>query len=369
MQNRFKRRYNILYTTAFGYMMGGGQWSLYYLIKHLDKGIFQPIVICPAEGELAKRMRGLGTEVICFDAGRIRYLNPCLIKRFISIIKNKEIALIHTDSPTETFYAGIAAKMMGIPLIWHIRVSDGEWLLDRVLSSLATRVVLVANAINKRFAWLKDWQKMVVIYNGIDLEEFDHFPATVSIRVEFNIPKDTVLLGCIGRIEEQKGQEYLVSAMRNIENAKLILVGRGEKEYISKIQGLCNEFNISDHVIQLDHRDDIPSLIREIDMLVSPTLTEGFSRIILEAMVARKPVVATHTGGNSEAVDDEITGYIVPPRDAAALAAKINKLIANKKERTAMGQTGRKRVESFFTIQQHAEEIKKLYLEILEKRK
>jgi glycosyltransferase involved in cell wall biosynthesis len=361
-----KKRYRILYTTSFSDMVGGGQWSLYYLIKHLDKAIFHPIVACPVEGELSERMRGVRAEVICLDVGRIRYLNPFVIKKFISIIKARQIDLIHADSTTETFYAGIVARMMGIPLIWHIRVSEREWLLDKVLSLLSTRLILVANALRRRFAWLADRRKMVVIYNGIDLEEFDHFPTTASIRVEFNIPKDTVILGCIGRIEEQKGQEHLISAMRHIDNAKLILVGRGGKEHISKIQGLCNEFNISDRVIQLDHRDDIPSLIREIDILVFPTLTEGFSRIILEAMAGRKPVVATDTGGNSEAVDDEITGYIVPPRDAAALAAKINKLIADKKERRVMGQAGRKRVEGFFTIQKNVKGIQEVYLDILE---
>ena len=349
-------------------MMGGGQWSLYYLIKHLNKDTFHPIVLCPADRELAERMREAGAEVVCFDVGRIRYLNPFVIMKLISIIKARQIALVHTDSSTETLYAGIAARLMRIPLIWHIRVSEREWFLDRVLSLLSTRLIMVAGAISRRFTWLKEHHKMVVVHNGIDLEAFDNFPTTFSIRDEFNISKDTVLLGCIGRIEKRKGQEYLASAMRYIDSAKLILVGAGGEEYTSKIKKLCNDFGISNRVIFAGSRDDIPSLFKEIDILVFPSISgEGFPRVILEAMAAGKPVIATDDAGNAEADKDGLTGYIVPTANISALAAKIKKLVADKKKRRAMGQAGRKRLEELFTIQQHVRRVQALYMGILSK--
>ena len=363
-----KRKNNILYTTSFPHMIGGGQWSLYYLIKHLDKTIFHPIVVCPAKGELSERMRGVGAEVVFFDVGRIRYLNPLVIKKFVSLVKEKRIALIHTDSTTETFYAGIAAQMMRIPLVWHIRVSEEEWVIDRVLATLSTKLILVANAIKNRFAWLSDHHKMIVVYNGIDFEEFDHFPAASSIRQEFNITKDTVLVGCIGRIEKRKGQEYLVSAMKHVDSTKLILVGTGEKEYIRKIKMLCDEIGTSDRVMFLGSRDDIPSVLNEIDILVFPSIRgEGFPRVILEAMAAGKPVVATDDGGNREAVEDALTGYLIPTENISALAAKINELVGDKHKRMAMGQAGRRRVEECFTVQHYVQSIQEIYWEIIGK--
>jgi starch synthase (maltosyl-transferring) len=363
-----KRKYNILYTTSFAHMMGGGQRSLYYLIKHLNKEIYHPIVLCPGAGELADKMREAGSEVVFLDVGRIRYLNPLVVKKFVSLVKERQVALIHTDSTTETFYAGIAARMMRIPLVWHIRVSEREWFLDRVLSLLSTRLILVAKAIGRRFAWLRDHQKMVVIYNGIDLEEFDHFPITSSIREEFNISKETVFLGCIGRIEERKGQEYLISAMRNIKSAKLILVGRGDDGYTGRMQSLCNELGISDRVFFAGARDDISSVLKEIDILVFPSIGgEGFPRVLLEAMAARRPVIATDDAGNPEAVEDALTGYIVPTANSAALTEKIKEMVADKKKRRAMGQAGRKRLEELFTIQQHVKRIDALYQGILSK--
>jgi hypothetical protein len=93
--HRERKRYRILYPSSFSHMIGGGQWSLYYLIKHLNKDMFRSIVLCPGEGEFAEKMKSVGAEVICFDVGRIRYLNPLVIKKFISIIRNKHIDLIH----------------------------------------------------------------------------------------------------------------------------------------------------------------------------------------------------------------------------------------------------------------------------------
>lgn len=363
-----RKRHHILYTTSFSHMMGGGQWSLYYLIRHLNKDVFYPIVVCPEEGELTAMMRGAGAEVLCLDVGRIRYLNPFVITRLISLIKNKQIDLIHTDSSAETFYAGIAARIMRIPLVWHIRVSEQAWFIDRVLSMLSTKLMLVASAISKRFAWLENTKKVVVVYNGIDLEEFDSFSSSSSIREEFGIAHGTVLLGSIGRIEKRKGQEYLISAMRDIDNAKLVLVGGGAQKDIHELKILCNSFNIADRVIHVGYRDDIPALLKAIDIFVFPTIRgEGFARAILEAMAAGKPVVASDDGGNPEAVVDGLTGYIVPVGDSSSLAEKLNDLVGNKKKRTAMGRAGRKRVEEFFTIQRNVEEIQGVYLDILEK--
>lgn len=366
MQTASSGRYNILFTTPFNYMFGGGQWSLYYLIKHLNKGVFHPIVLCPGEGELAVKMRSVGAEVLYLKVGRMRYLNPVVIWKLVKIIRKQNINLIHTDSTSETLYAGIAAKLSGIPLVWHIRASQGELLLDSILSVLSTRLILVSNALRLRFKWAKAINKMVTIHNGIDLESFDNFPKLQSIRKEFNIDKDTVLLACLGRIEERKGQEYLIQAMRQVDKVKLILAGSGDEVYLNRIKSLCEGLNISDRVFFAGHREDIPVILKEIDIVVFPVITgEGFSRVILEAMAAAKPVIASDDAGNPEAVEDGKTGYIVPAKDSAALAERINELVMDAKKRKTMGRNGRKRVDDFFSIKKNIEATESLYSNIL----
>jgi len=360
-----RKKYNILYTTSFSTMAGGGQWSLYYLIKHLNKDRFHPVVFCPDEGELAQKMKAAGAEVIILTTGRIRSLSPSTVIKFISIIKERNIALIHTDSTTETFYAGIAARIMNVPLIWHIRAKDGEWLLDRALSAVSTKLILVADALKTRFTWINK-RKAPTIYNGIDLEEFDSSVSPQSVRDEFNIDRDTIILACIGRIEQKKGQEYVVSAMKHVLHAKLLLAGMADETYLKQINTLCDELGISDRVIFAGQRNDIPALLRSIDILVLPTLTEAFPRVILEAMAAAKPVVATDTGGNAEAVADTVTGFLVQTNDAATLAGKISELINNKEKRYQMGMAGRRRVEKNFDIRNIVRQVEEEYTKILE---
>ena len=358
-------KYNILYTTSYNRMMGGGQWSLYYLIKHLNKDIFHPIVLCPEEGELADNMRSAGADMIFMDTGRISHLNPFVIKKLVSIIKERRIALIHTDSTTETFYAGISAKILGIPLIWHIRGSEEEWFLDWILALLSTKLILVANTLSSRFKWLKGGSKLSVIYNAVDIEEFDAFPSSYSLREEFKISKDMALIGCIGRIEERKGQKYLIDAMKGVDNVKLVFIGNGDVEYLKWIKDMCEKLNVSDRVIFGGYRDNIPALLKGIDILAFPTLTEAFSRVILEAMAAGKPVIATDVGGNREAVVDGVTGYIIPSKDTLVLADRINKLVSSREKREEMGKAGRMRLEEFFAIKNNVQAVEKLYKEII----
>lgn len=363
-----KKKCNILYTTSFGHMAGGGQWSLYYLIKHLNKERFHPVVLCPDEGELRENMRAVGADVILFKMSRIMYLSPFVICKLITIMKKLKIHLVHTDSSTETFYAGIATRIIGIPLIWHIRVSNAEWFLDRLLSFLSTRLILVARALSSRFRWLEGGKKMVTVHNAIDLEEFDNFPVEYSIRKEFNIDKNTVVLTCIGRVEENKGQEYLVHAMKYVDNAKLLIIGKEEEGYFKTLKGIIERFGLPDRIIFTGHRKDIPFILREIDILVFPTVAgEGFSRVILEAMAAGKPIIATDVGGNPEAVIDEVTGYIVPVKDPKSLAKRINDLAKDKEKREKMGVAGREEVTKHYNIRKQVETIQNLYVSLLKK--
>ncbi len=356
--------HNILYTTSFETMAGGGQWSLYYLIKHLDKRRFHPIVLCPGEGELAERMREIGAEVLFLKMGRIRHLNPLVVWRLLSFIKENSIDLIHTDSTTETFYCGIAAGIRGIPLVWHIRVDEGGGFLYRVLSMLATRIIIVSQALRMGFPWLRSDDRLAIIYNAIDLEDFDS-SSTSPIRKELEIKGGETLLASIGRIEEKKGHEILISAMKDIKDARLVIIGRGEAGYINRLKALSESYGISDRVFFMGYREDIPSILKEIDILVVTSFTEGFSRAILEAMAAGKPVIATDVGGNREAVADGLTGYIVPPGDSNALVNRIKDLINAPEKRERMGRAGRKRVEEEFTIEKNIEKVEGIYRELL----
>jgi glycosyltransferase involved in cell wall biosynthesis len=350
-------------------MKGGGQWSIYHLLKHLDRNNFRPVLLCPEEGTLAEKARAIAVDIVIQKMGRIRQLNPLSLRRLLTTLKREEIHLIHTDSPTQTLYTGLVAKITGIPLLWHIRASDPEWFWDRVLSALTARHVLVAKSICQRFAWLENSKRLIVIHNGLDIQEFDTLSLIpAGLRKEHLLDEKTVLLGCIGRLEPKKGQELAISALRYVDtkDVKLLLVGAGENTYLRRLRGLARELAVSHQVIYTGYREDIPSLLQEIDILVLPTITEAFSRVILESMAAQIPIITTDVGGNSEAVAHGTTGYIVPPQDVQALADRMNELIKDGDKRKKMGEAGRARVQELFTMERHVALIEKLYHEILD---
>ncbi|MBI5326788.1 MAG: glycosyltransferase [Deltaproteobacteria bacterium] len=367
MSKKNTNRHNILYFSSFGSMKGGGQRSLFYLVRGLNKNIFNPIVVCPEEGELVNKLKETGIETVVMPSRRFRHLSIRFIIKLLRLFKEKNIAIVHTDAPAETFYAGVAARLLGIPLVWHIRVSNGNKVINSLLSYLCAKLILVAKSLESRFPYLNS-NKLVPIINGINVEEFDAFSRT-DIRKEIGTDKDTVVIGCIGRIEEMKGQEYLVRAIdivsRERRDFRVLLIGEADETYYKDIMALMDSLNITMLFSYLGYRTDTAGIIKDVDILVSSSFQEGLSRVILEAMAAGKPVIATDVGGTGEAVIDGINGYIIHPGNYNALAETILNLLSSPEKRKEMGTQGRQRVEHLFSLTDNINKTEQLYLSIL----
>ena len=187
---------------------------------------------CPRMKILPKRFATKDIVVIIQNLPPIRYLILFCFCRpsafLIRLIDDYEIALIHTDGPRNTFYAGLAAKLKHRPLVWHIRSSERDR-YDALLVPLCTKIILVANALRRRFAWTRNDKKFTTIHNGVDLSEFDD-PCSLypNIRSEYNMDEDAILIGSFARIDAMKGQHHLIEAcamLRNHFHFKLFLYG------------------------------------------------------------------------------------------------------------------------------------------------
>ena len=367
-QSKKKEKINILYFSSFGTLKGGGQRSLFYLLRGLNKELFNPIVVCPEPGDLIDQLQALGIATLVMPFKRLRQLSGGFIWRILRLIQERRISLVHTDAPAETFYAGIAARLAGVPLIWHIRVSDAGP-ADHLLAALATRLIMVASSLRARFP-ATPAKKLIPIINGIDVAEFDAQP-TVGIREEIGAASNTLLIGCVGRLEEMKGQEYLIRAVKLLSGQgrdfRVLLLGAADENYQKKLVALMGELAVSEYFIQLGFRLDTPGIIKELDLLVSASsFGEGLSRVILEAMAAGKPVVATAVGGAGEAIAEGITGYVVPPRDPQTLAEAMLRLLTSPERRREFGAQGRGRGEEHFCLARNIATTERLYLEILQ---
>ena len=178
------------------------------------------------------------------------------------------------------------------------------------------------------------------------------------------------MIGTIGQLYPDKGQKTFIEAasivLKTYPATKFLIVGETKKErYKTQLQDLVDKLGIKDKVIFTGKRNDIPQILASIDVFAFPTLKEGFARVIIEAMACAKPVIATRVGGNSEAVIDKISGFIIPINSPDMLAQKIIELIQDEDKRKSMGSIGRERVVNNFSLEHYVEKMKKIYNEFL----
>lgn len=214
-------------------------------------------------------------------------------------------------------------------------------------------------------------QKIIQIYNGVDTEIF--YPA--GIRYPNRQEKGEYLtIGTVGRLQGEKDQITLVKAINRVlssienrkdRNIRLVIVGDGPLR--QDLEGLIDEMGISEHVELLGSRDDINELMRKFDLFVLPSLTEGISNTILEAMATGLPVIATNVGGNPELVLDNETGVLVPVTDDNAIADAIIKYIDKPELLAIHGDRGRHRVLEHFSIDSMVKGYESLYDTTMEK--
>ncbi|VAX05390.1 FIG040338: Glycosyl transferase [hydrothermal vent metagenome] len=199
-------------------------------------------------------------------------------------------------------------------------------------------------------------QKISQIYNGVDTEKFSFTKYRLPLPVENFSPKDGIVIGTIGRMQPEKDQLTLVRAfialLDTVENGserlRLVLIGDGPLR--EQVQALLREAGV-EHLAWLPGvRSDAAEMMQALDIFVLPSLIEGVSNTILEAMATGLPVVATAVGGNPELVSQEKTGVTVPAADEAAMSRAIQRYIDAPELRNTHGKAGLLRVEKMFSM-------------------
>ncbi len=367
------RPFNIMYLSSFGSFKGGGQVSLFQLVSNLDRKVVYPYVTLPTEGGLAKQLRKQGIEVIIQSFPKLvdlrihRHFRA--LYKLVKLIGQHNIDLLHTDGPRNTIYAGLVSKIKRIPLVWHVRVSHRDR-YDRLFYHLSSKIILVANSLRSRFDWVDGNHKFATIYNGIDLSEFKPQKAIRDVRHYYGIKDSSLLICVVARIEHQKGQKYLIEACgklkAKLQDFHLLLVGDiVDSAYLKECKDIAEKLGIQERITFTGQQENVSQVLSAIDIFVLPSLSEGFPRSVIEAMGARKPVIVTDVGGCSEAVEDYVSGFIVPAKDLKELSDKINLLGTDKELRSKVGKEARIRVEEMFSIQKNVKQIERAYREIL----
>lgn len=216
-----------------------------------------------------------------------------------------------------------------------------------------------------------------VVYPAIDLARFD--PASIdraAVREELGVAgRREVLLGVVAQLTPWKGQDTAIEALRLLGeqglDAHLLLIGSAKfvarstrfdnEAYVAGLRELVASAGLEDRVSWLGERSDVPRLVRALDMLLLPSHEEPFGRALLEAMALEVPVLATNVGGPPELISDGREGYLLPPRDAAAWAQGVLRVLEDLRAGRELGRAGRERIARAFDVDRHVEAMLDVY--------
>lgn len=335
---------------------GGAEMIVKRLATGLDPKRFRSVVCLFKSGWLAEscEQAGLPTYVVNINgAFDIRWATD-----FANLLKKEGVALIHAHEFTANVYGTLIGKLAGIPVLATVHGKNyyGDQLKRRMAYRFVARtgrMIAVSNDL-KRFMYEKVGIpdcRVTVIYNGVEKWSPPDDHRIVSVRSELALSGWEHVIGSVGSLYPVKGHIHLIRAMPAIVRAYpktvALLVGRGELEGDLKAEA-CR-LGVEKNVRFLGFRDDIPLLLGLMDVFALPSLSEGLSMALLEAMGAGLPVVASRVGGNSELIEDGQAGFLVPAEDSAALADRVLTLFRRRDMAQAYGQYGRRLVEQRFS--------------------
>ena len=307
------------------------------------------------EGELYRRMSE-GTDLI--PLAPRNEIDLAAAWRLSRVLKQLRPDIIHAHDPHGVAMAAtalsIASPTPEPPLVASRRIefriahnSFSRWKYDRVACfiaiSEAVRERLIADGIPR--------QKTTVVHEGVDVERIVRLP-TANVHAALFLPTHAPVVGNIGALVAQKGQQHLVDAaaivIRAVPDARFVILGEGELR--PSLEEQIKRKHLERHVFLAGFRPDVLELLKGIDLFALSSLQEGLCTSLVDAMAASKAAVATRVGGVPEVVAERETGLLVPPRDHEALADGIIALLKDNARRTSMGEAGLKRARKLFTV-------------------
>ncbi len=363
------RKINVLQLIE-GLNFGGAETKLFELIAHMDRSRFRTVVCSLGMGDRIKdKFTALDVKFVNFQ--RRRRIDPKIIWEVAKLIRQEKIDVVMTTLFYADVVGALARRLSPARAVfsWET-ISAPEWLLQhrliayRFAMRFCDKVISVSNA-------TADWlvqkrgvprEKILVIPYGVNLKLYRP-GRNLELKKKIGIPPEAPVIGVVARLHPQKGHRFLIEAAQAIVRAhprvRFVLIGDGELR--SELEELVRQTKLTEHFLFLGFRDDVRDLLQIFDLFVLPSLYEGLPNVVLEAMATALPVVATSVDGTKELIVDNETGFLVPPKDSAALAEKISLLLADKERSAIFGLKGRQRVEAHHSLELQVKSFQNLY--------
>jgi glycosyltransferase involved in cell wall biosynthesis len=345
---------------SLGLDMGGMEKLLVEFARHADRTRFQlRFITLGSRGSLAAEVEASGWQVTALEEPP--GLRPGLVFRLAQLFRRGHIDVVHTHNTKPLIYGGPAARLAGVPRVIHTRHGQRFRAALRATAAfrLASRTVDHLVCVSQDSADRSREEgiaapRIATVRNGIDVARFAYAGPKISGPVVM-----------VGRLSPEKDVATLIRAaaiaVRDFPPLRVEIVGDGPCR--EDLHRLTAGLGLGEQVSFLGEVRDIPSLLARASLFVLPSLTEGISLTLLEAMARGLPVVATRVGGNCEVVMTGETGVLVSPEAPHELAGAIVRLLSNPQEAHNLGVAGRKRVEQHFDVRQMVRGYEALYLQ------
>ncbi len=357
---------------------GGAEKMLVNLLQSVDKTDFRYSVLCLGmEGELASEVRASGVQVKVY---KVRFRNFLRDIRYLaSWFRSQNVQVIHSHMYYATLWSHLAGMLAGVPVrvttehgkeLWKnkLQILVGQWLSGRTYRHIAvSEDIKIIRQTQHGFAP----ERISVVPNGVPIPiQSDCASARKRVRQEFELEKNQILVGTVGRVVAAKDYLNMVRALelvrQEIPGVHWLQIGDGP--LLDQLRQEVAERGLDSAVTFAGRRSDIPDLLGAMDLWVMSSVREGLPVSLLEAMAERLPIVATDVGGIPDAVTHNKSAWLVPAENSNALGGGIIKILQNPSLATELAVAAYDCVVEKYSIQSVSEKVTEIYREGLESR-
>jgi len=366
------------------------------IIKFVNKKKFNLVFLSPFETGFTKKLEKEGVDTVILEApARVnRYGGKNLsdgsfgrFKTVISlfrynlrlrrVIRQKNIDIIYCNSIRGVLTMSLSALLTMVPILWYIKGELQNKILDAIGFFLSRKILYFCESNkNDKYPLLTSIfrKKIEILKIGINPDVVANIEQTdkSNLAKELSINGLTINLVNIGQLYRPKGIHYLLEAIALVldefPNIRIYIVGdhiiEEYKDYINDLKNIIEQHGMSDHIIFTGWRLDAMQIVALMDILVHPSLSEGFGRAVLESMALGKPVIASKVGGLRELISDGENGFLVDAGNPIQIAEKLRLLLANKELRERMGKEAKKTVYTDYLIQDKIGQLERIWCEM-----
>lgn len=362
------KRFNILHVVS-RLPVGGVENMLFKVVTGYNRNIFNPIVCCIKEGgNIADRLMELGYNVKVMNRMKGHGFDTGAIIELYRFIKGEGIHILRTHQYHANLYGRVAGILAGVPVIvpsFHSLYRSPESpklhrrLLNHILSLFSYKLIAVSNAVADdiiRFDRINP-EKVAVINNGVEIDRFNNDLNKDEARRRLKIPNSDIVIGTVGRLKEEKGHRFLLEALSGF-NSKITFAIAGDGPLMGELRMLSARLKVNGKFMGEVIPDDIPMFLKALDIFCFPSLWEGFSTSLVEAMTSGLPIIASDIPSLREVLDD--AGIFVPLGDSNAIREAIRMLIDNPSMMMTLSKRAKERA-NLFSIERTVDAYEKLF--------